>query len=150
MVNALSRFGTFSNLHYMRSATTDLDLATFTFHGASYTSKYLSFVPVENEDRNHNLLEPLTSQQQALMSSLGQNSYPFLDIAGKYYQSGAYADTVISGKTWSQIADALSNPADPVTQVIVGNANDLTATLCKVTNNQPASVCNVPAIRAIP
>ena len=51
LVNALSRFGTFSSLRYMRSAATDQNLATFTFDGSRYTSSYVSFVPIENEDQ---------------------------------------------------------------------------------------------------
>src|SRR5579875_2809834 len=58
LVNALSRFGTFSGLHYMRSAVTDGDIATVTFHGSHYTSPYIDFVGIENEDRNQNQLEP--------------------------------------------------------------------------------------------
>ena len=149
MVNALSRFGTISNLHYMRSADTDLNLATFTFVGSSYTSKYISFLPIENEDRNHNQLQALSSAQAQLLSSLGNNSYPFIDVAGAYTQSGAYGDTELSGKSWAQIAAALSNPSDPITQLLVGNANYLTATICKVTHNQPSNVCGTATIKAL-
>src|SRR5262249_21318037 len=69
LVNALSRFGTFSNLTYMRSAESDGNIATVTFHGSSYTSKYISWVGIENEDRAGQPLGSLTSQQQQLLST---------------------------------------------------------------------------------
>ena len=45
MIIALSRFGTFSNLGQTFSSSTDVDpnTPTFSFHGATYTSKYLTF-----------------------------------------------------------------------------------------------------------
>ena len=155
LVNALSRFGTFSNLHYMRSAATDQNIATFTFSGSRYSSPYLSFVPIENEDRNGNQLQSLTREQQRLLSTLGGNGYPFVDIAGQYANdaptpySGGYDPSVLSRKDWSQIAGALSNAHDPITQGIIGNANYLTAAICTATHQQPARTCNTATIRFI-
>ena len=49
MVVALSRFGTFSGLKTIHSSTTDnpANIPTWSFHGATYTSKYITFTPVE-------------------------------------------------------------------------------------------------------
>jgi hypothetical protein len=155
LVNALSRFGTFSHLHYMRSAVDEGNIATFTFHGSGYSSRYLSFVPIENEDRNRNQLQPLTPKQQQLLSTLGGNGYPFVDIAGQYANDasnaypGGFDQSVLSGKDWSQIAGALSNAHDPITQGIIGNANYLTAAICMVTHQQPGRACNTATIRHI-
>jgi hypothetical protein len=119
LVNAHGRFGRFSNLRYMRSATNDQNLATFTFHGSSYTSPYISFVPRENEDRNRNELEPINSQEQQLLSTLGDNGFPFVDIAGRYVNdaphtwSGGFDPSILSGKNWLPIAGALQNAGDP-------------------------------------
>jgi hypothetical protein len=152
LVNALSRFGSFSNLGYMRSAVTDGDISTFTFYQSGYTSKYINFVPVENEDRAHNPKQTLTSQQATLLSTLGGNGYPFLDFAGKYTYGatntypGGYNPSILSGLTWQQVASALKNPADPVTQAVIGNANYDTAALCKLTKNQPRSACGSSTI----
>jgi hypothetical protein len=155
LVNALSRFGTFSNLHYMRSAVNDQNIATVTFYGSRYSSPYLSFVPIENEDRNRNQLQPLTPEQQQLLSTLGGNGYPFVDIAGQYANdasnsyAGGFDQSVLSGKDWSQIAGALSNAHDPITQGVIGNANYLTAAICMVTHQQPGRTCNTAPIRHI-
>lgn len=157
LLNAFSRFGTFSGLTYMRSAVTDGDLATVTFHGSHYTSRYVSFVTVENADRNGNQLEALTAEQQQLFTnpSLGNSGYPFLYFDGQYANDapnsypGGYDESVLTGKSWSQIAGALSNPNDPITQGVIGNANYITAIVCKLTHNQPASACGVGAIKSI-
>ncbi len=155
LVNALSRFGAFTHLHYMRSAADDGDIATVTFYGSSYTSAYVTFTPIENEDRGQRPLQPLTDEQAQLLSTLGGNGYPFVDIAGRYANDapnsypGGYDQSVLSGKNWSQIAGALSNAHDPITQGAIGNANDLTAAVCKVTRNQPGSACATAAIQHI-
>jgi hypothetical protein len=149
MVQALSRFGTFSNLSQIRSATTDGNLATFSFYKSSYKSKYLSFVPVEAEDRNQKLLERMTSDQQALFTKYG-SGFPFLDFAGKYVQTGAgYDPTTLTGLDWQQIATQLKTPTSKVAQAILGESNNLTATICKMTNNQPSNVCLTPDITAL-
>ena len=47
---------------------------------------------------------------------------------------------------------AAKNGADPnsdVTKAIVGTANYETATICKLTNNQPANVCTASYIQQI-
>jgi hypothetical protein len=160
LVNVLSRFGTFSNLHYTRSAVDDGDLATFTFHGSSYSSAYLSFVPIEHEDRDRNILEPLTDEQQRLLATIGGNGYPFLDFAGRYANmapntyGGGYDAQLLSGRDWPQIAGVLKDAKDPLTRAIVGSANYWTAAICAVTHNQPASTCNtltiLPIARQLP
>ena len=49
MIVALSRFGSFSGLRTMHSSSTDVypNTPTWTFYKSSYTSKYLTFTPVE-------------------------------------------------------------------------------------------------------
>ena len=49
---------------------------------------------------------------------------------------------ILQGMDWQQIADTLSNSQSQVAQAIIGNANWITAGICKVTGNQPGSVCN--------
>jgi hypothetical protein len=155
MIVALSRFGTFSNLHLITSS--EGSIPTFTFYQSSYTSPYLVFTPKETLDQNQNPLESLNAQQQALLSTFDKapytnvdNSIPFLDIGGRYIQVGSgYDPSIIQSGTWSSIASALSNPTTPEAQNIVGNANYLTAALCKLTNNQPANACSAAPIPSI-
>jgi hypothetical protein len=48
---------------------------------------------------------------------------------------------VLSGLTWAQIASDLKNPDSQVAKAINGTANYITAAICKMTGNQPASAC---------
>ena len=160
MIEALSRFGTFSGLSTVHSSTTDTpsNLPTFTFHGSSYTSKYLTFTPVEMQTNvidpstgNYPVLEKPTAAQQALLtkydappyvSSADAGAIPFIYFGGKYLSVGASYDvTVLSGKSWDQIASALSDPNSAIAKAIGGTANHITAAICKMTGNQPASAC---------
>ncbi|MGN6472268.1 MAG: DUF929 family protein [Mycobacteriales bacterium] len=151
LVSALSRFGTFSNLGQIRSAVDDGNLATFTFYKSSYSSKYLSFDPVEYEDRNQKVLESISNAQKTLwFKYTGQGSFPFLYYGGKYVQTQVgYPDSDLSGLTWTQIADDLKNPSSTIAKDIIGEANLITAMVCKMTNGQPASVCSASGLSKI-
>ena len=63
MTTALSRFGSFSPLGGIHSSATDVyaNTASVTFYKSIYTSNYLTFTPVENQDVNRNLLQTPTA-----------------------------------------------------------------------------------------
>jgi len=165
MVVALSRFGTFSGLSTVHSSTTDTpsNISTFTFHGSSYTSKYLTFTPVEMQTNvqdastgQYPTLETPTAAQQALLTKYDAAPYttspgaiPFIYFGGKYVSIGASYDAqVLSGLTWAQIAADLNHPNSAVAKAIDGTANNMTAAICKMTGNQPASACT-PAVQSL-
>lgn len=141
LIQALSRFGSFSGLQQIRSS--EDNFPTFDFVNSTYTSKYLSFTPREIEDENHNRLQTMTSEQQSLFAKYsGGGNFPFVYIGGKYYFYGADLDvTVLNGLTWQQVASDLKDPSSKVAQAIDGEANYLTAALCTVTGNKPAAAC---------
>jgi hypothetical protein len=146
MAVALSRFGTFSPLRGIHSSATDVypNTATLTFYRSTYTSKYLVFTPVENQDVNHNLLQSPTAAQKALWAKYQPpgDGYPFIDIGNRWVAAVTYNPQVLQGLTWSQIAADLHSPSSPVAQGADGSANLLTAAICQITGNQPTSVCN--------
>ncbi len=152
MIVALSRFGTFTGLKTTSSSSTDVhpNTPTFTFHGATFTSDQFVFQSVEGSDRNGNPLETPTGAQQALVSKYDtQNTIPFLVIGNKFVLlQPSYSPDTLAGKSWSDIATALQNPESSEAQAILGSANQLTAAICALTSNQPATVCT-PAIQAI-
>lgn len=157
MVVALSRFGTFSGLHTVHSSSTDVypNTPTFTFYGSSYTSKYVTFTPVEEttnipQGNGYTPLQSPTAAQQALMAQYNSSgSIPFVDFGNKYTIVGASASPqVLAGKSWPTIASSLHDPASPIAQAVLGTANYMTAALCKTTNDQPATVCT-PAVTAL-
>jgi len=153
MAVALSRFGSFSPLKGIHSASDDVypNTATLTFYRSTYTSNYLVFTPVENEDVNRNLLQAPTAAQKALWVKYEPpgTGYPFIDIGNRFVAAATYDPAVLQGLTWSQIAADLHDPASPVAQGAVGSANLFTAAICKVTGNLPASVCTTAPVAAL-
>ncbi|MGI9005419.1 MAG: DUF929 family protein [Streptosporangiaceae bacterium] len=158
MAVALSRFGTFGPLKGIHSSSTDIypNTPTLTFLHQQYTSKYLTFTPVENEGEQHQQLQPVTTSQQALWvkydTTNGSQGYPFIDFGNKSVLTGPlFVPGVLKGLTWAQVASTLKNPSDSVGSNITASANYMTAAICKMTNNQPASVCKsgpIPTIEA--
>lgn len=146
MAVALSRFGSFSHLGEVYSAADDGDIASLTFHGATYTSDYLTFDANEVEDRNHNALDKLSAADTALYKAYA-TGFPFIDMAGKYLVSAMYNPELLSGLSQAQIAAALKDPNSQVAQAIVGSANVLTAKLCTLTGDKPANVCTSTGVR---
>jgi len=145
LIIALSRFGTFTGLSTTTSSSTDVypNTPTFTFHGASYASTYITFQSVEVSDRNGNPLQTASNAQQALVSKYDKaDTIPFLDLGNKYVLlKPSYKPDALAGKTWQDIATALTNPQSSESQAILGSANQLTAAICLLTSNQPSSVC---------
>jgi hypothetical protein len=153
MAVALSRFGSFTPLRGVHSSATDVypNTATLTFYGSTYTSRYLIFTPVENQDVNRNPLQATTAAQQALWAKYlpPGDGYPFIDIGNRFLAASTYNPQVLQGLSWNQIATQLHNPSSPVAQGAVGSANLFTAAICRITGNAPASVCKASPIPAI-
>jgi hypothetical protein len=155
MVNAFSRFGTFTGLKTAHSSSTDVypNTPTFTFSNAKYTSKYIDFTMVEEfGSSNGVILQQPTAAQQALATQYDQGgSIPFIDLGNKYVEVGNLSPLVpsmLTGKTWAQVAAAMNAPSSALGKALVGNANYLTAATCVLTGNQPAAACT-PAIKSL-
>lgn len=153
MIIALSRFGTFSGLRTTSSSSSDVypNTPTFSFHGATYTSQYIDFVSVEITDRDQKPLESPTPAQQALVHQYDPTgTIPFVDFGNRYSFTGAmYLPNVLSGMSWQAVADALQRLDSPQAKAVLGSANLITAAICRLTADQPASVCSSAAIQAI-
>ena len=165
MVVALSRFGTLTGLATTHSASVDgggnsevyPDTSTWTFLHAKFTSQYLTFESVEMNTNipdpstgGYTALQTPTTVQNALIdkydnapySKAQAGSIPFIDFGNKYMVVGAsYNPQVLAGKSWSQIAAALKDSSSPIAQAVDGTANYITAAICAITGNQPASAC---------
>jgi len=175
MIVALSRFGTFTGLRTIRSAALNSALAqtitdqvfpaldTWTFYGSGYTSKYLTFVPVETrsnvlvsrhanplEKNSYTALQRLTPAQQAIFAKYDNlRAVPFTDFGNRYALTGSSFDPgVLEHETWSQIAAELRNPHGIRGRSILGAVNYLTAAICQLTHDQPATACT-PAVRSL-
>jgi hypothetical protein len=170
VIVALSRFGTFTGLSTTHSAVQDgagdnepyPNTRTWSFVKARFSSKYLAFTPVETNTNipdsatgGYTELQALTKDQQATVAkydappyvpSANAGAIPFIDFGNRWMVVGAsYSPAVLQGLTWAQIAADLGHPSSPVAQGVLGTANVLTASICSMTANQPASACT-PAI----
>ena len=56
---------------------------------------------------------------------------------------------VLQGKTWDQIATAMSDPYSAIAKGVIGAANGITATICLTHQDQPANVCSLPVIKSL-
>lgn len=154
LIVALSRFGTFSNLHLMQSLTTERpEVRTFTFFGSHYSSPYVSFVPVEAfsnipSSNGFAQLQPLSAAQGDLFATYDQEgTFPFVDVANAYT---SWYSTVLPGKlagmNWTQILGSLSHPDSAAAQAVAGEAEVVTAELCSATGGRPQSACAAPLV----
>lgn len=153
LVVALSRFGSFSGVGLTRSSSTDVfpDTPTFTFHGSTYTSAVIEFLPVETGDRQGNPLETPSALQQASIAKYdSQGAIPYVSIVDRYVVVGsAVQPDSLAGKSWSDIAAQLRDPTSPVAKAILGNANYLSAAICDATSQSPTAVCNAPGLKGL-
>jgi Domain of unknown function (DUF929) len=154
LAEALSEFGTFTNLGMVHSAADDGNYASLDFYKASYTSPYLTFTSVENRDRANKSLEKLSAAQNALwvkLSPANDVGYPFIDFGNTSAIAGkAPLDPAVLGSlSQAQIAGQLNDPSSKVAQTISGGANDDIAAICQMTGNKPANVCSSSTITSL-
>lgn len=165
VVVALSRFGTFTGLTITASASDDVyaNTPTVSFHGSTYTSDVLTFQGVETSSRtrkggSYPPLDKLTDQQAQLLRKFNAAPYvdaksagaiPFIDYANQAVGAGAsFSPDLLAGRTAEQVAAALSDPGSDIARAVDGNANAITAQLCKLTGGKPATVCTSTAVTA--
>jgi hypothetical protein len=171
MTAALARFGTWSNLKITASSHVDVDPTThtFSFHGATFDSPYITFKGVEQYTNQPvsgspghytNLQDPTKEEAKILTtyssskfnpnaSTSGGISFPFLDVNnGALFSGASYDPQILAGQTWTDISGGLSDPTNPTTQAILATGNYLSATICKATRGQPGSVCTSSGVQA--
>jgi hypothetical protein len=128
VVDALSQFGTFSDLQLSQSAVTRRPLVRgITFRKASYGSPYVSF---------------------GIAKSSSGVPLPSVDVANKYADVGSPTSPAAAGGLfWTTLAGSLSRPNTAVGQAIDGTAELLTAEICESTAGVPAEVCGTAAVQ---
>ncbi|MGC8487296.1 MAG: DUF929 family protein, partial [Clostridia bacterium] len=152
---ALSRFGTFSGVRYMYSAShnpygqpeTPPDIATMTYYGSHYRSHLIAVDLVEEWSRSYHALQRLTPREVGLVDRYDQPpftypndrfSIPFIIIGGRFLWTAApYQPVVLSGYTWSGILRAIRSGSGPVAHDIFASANEYTAAICLSDGNRP-------------
>ena len=163
---ALSRFGTWSNLGNSTSSTTDVypSTPTFTFLKATFASKYVNFVSVENLSNvpspttGYTVLQNPTAAEKALLTKYDNGQYipggstgsiPFISYANQYLGSGAiFSPSAFSHTTRDAVSGILSDPTNALAQAIVTAANYQTAVICTLTKQAPTNVCTSSGVKA--
>ncbi|MBA3826032.1 MAG: DUF929 family protein [Ktedonobacterales bacterium] len=155
IVSAFSRFGTFSGLDLISSS--ESNISTFDFAKSTYTSQYVDLQAIEVLDQNSQPLHTLTAEQQKVFDTYDGPPYsptksgvPFISYGNQFVTiSSGYSPEDISGLTWDNISGTLTDPTNPIALKILGNANYLTAAVCTLTKDQPASVCKTQTTQDI-
>lgn len=132
----------------MESSSTDIypNVPTFTLENLTYSSNYISVLAYEFQDRNHQPLQSVPQNIYQLWNQLGNQSIPFIDIAGIYYQVGTPLNPgELSQHNWSFVLQSLEGYND-ISYQIYSEANLLTAEICLADGGQPAHVCDMKAV----
>ncbi|HXQ43702.1 MAG TPA: DUF929 family protein [Acidimicrobiales bacterium] len=174
LVVALSRFGTFDHLGATSSSGAEAfpGIQTFSFDGAGYRSRFVSWSAVEEYGPTLDSMVPAGfallhrpgALARALMTRYGSGpgsagtgrsgavaTLPFIDIGNRVLVEGAgigFSPGALQGVSMAQIATDLSDPTSPVAQAILGTANELTAAVCAATDETPVRVCRSAGVRA--
>jgi hypothetical protein len=157
LVMALSKFGTFTTLKGTTSsaAGTSPEIPTFSFYGATYSSKYLALVTDELEtntdvgEGEYPLLQPPTTQEMTMMKAWDRAPYttitlslPFAYVGGRFLLTTAQYDaSALSQMSFQAAASIISSGTDPVSRHAEAAAGYLVADFCSLTREQPARVC---------
>ena len=162
LIIALMKFGTFSNLHYMASSSTDVfpNTPTFSFYNATYSSNYISFIAVETQTRNKTALQIPTAFENNLFTVYNldntalppnqRGGIPFIDFANQSLTLEApELPQILQGQTWNTVLANLTATNSSDSQALVGSADLFTAQICMITNNTPSDVCNQPYVANI-
>jgi hypothetical protein len=153
LIVALSRFGSFGQLGLMQSSSTVAfpGVPTFTFWHATYSSDWLSLKTVERYSAQdltgggYTVLQAPDTREAASVAAYDTPpiTFPLLDIANHYVLVGSsFTPSVFDGLSQAQIAVDLATPTSLVTQAVVAAANEITASICAVTGQQPGAVCS--------
>ena len=155
LVAALSQFGTFSLLSLSQSATTEQPVfRSFSFHGSTYDSFYVSFDPVEltstapGAGGGYQPLDRLTPAQRTLVRTLDPaGTVPFVDVANQFTDLGATVSPApLAGLPWGLLSASLRQPKTLTGQAIAAAAAVYTAEICRATGGVPAPVCGTSAV----
>jgi hypothetical protein len=154
---ALSRFGTFHGLTTLVSRAQYeparmRSIQTISFRYSHFRSRYLTYVPIVNEDVN---MKPVQSVPPKVLRAWIRYdddafAYPFVDFGGKAVITGSsFAPSLLAKLTRKQIAADLDRPTWRVAKAIDGTANQMTAAICLMTNEKPRKVCDSKTISTI-
>jgi len=135
IVRSLQKFGQWEGLRQTISAARDeqyLNLPTYDFTKATYTSSHIEFVPREIKDREFKPLQkPLKTEEKLLRKFNPKKEIPFLLIGGRFMQIGSgFPPKIFIGHTFRQTETELKKTESEIRKTIDEEANIISALLC--------------------
>jgi thiol-disulfide isomerase/thioredoxin len=157
LVEATSRFGKWSGLRELRSREGQdyfPALATYDLSQATYRSDYISIRHKEVATVEGDPLQKLGSFEEGLVNGYDKlGSVPFLFAAGppgRYTVELGFSPGLLDGQSFVSLRKEVTAGAPtPAVEAIDGQADAITALICKLDGRQPASVCVKESIPAL-
>lgn len=149
IVRALQKFGQWVGLKQTISAARDepyLNLPTYDFTGATYTSPHIEFTSREVKDREFKPLQKLLKADEKLVHKHDpRKEIPFLLIAGRFAQVGSgFTPKIFIGHTFRQTETELKKIESEIRKTIDDEANIIAALLC--VSGLPPEVCKETSV----
>ncbi len=144
IVRALQKFGQWDGLKQTISAARDepfLNLPTYDFSKATYTSPNIEFASREVKDRDFKPLQKLLKTEEKLVRKFNPGKeIPFLLIGGRFMQVGSgFTPKIFIGHTFRQTETELKKMESEIRKTIDDEANIISALMC--VSGLPPEVC---------
>ena len=144
IVRSLQKFGQWDGLKQTISAARDepfLNLPTYDFTKATYTSPHIEFVARELKDREFKPLQKLLKTEEKLLRKFNpKKEIPFLLIGGRFSQIGSgFTPKIFIGHTFRQTETELKKVESEIRKTIDDEANIISALLC--VSGLPPELC---------
>jgi len=144
IVRALQKFGQWSDLTQTMSAARDepfLNLPTYDFTEATYTSSHIEFVARELKNREFKPLQKLLKTEEKIVRKFNpQKEIPFLLVGGRFMQLGAgFTPKIFIGHTFRQTETELKKAESEIRKTIDAEGNIIAALLC--VSGLPPELC---------
>jgi hypothetical protein len=157
LVEATSRFGEWNGLGELSSRSGQdffPSLATYDLTRATYTSDYLNVRHTEVATVDGEPLQKLGSFEEGLVDEYDTlGSVPFLFASGppgRYTVELGFSPNLLTGQSFASLRKGVAADAPtPAVEAIGGQADAITALICKLDGRQPASVCAKGSIPAL-
>lgn len=144
VVRALQKFGQWEGLKQTMSAARDepfLNLPTYDFTEATYTSSHVEFMARELRDREFKPLQKLLKTEERLVRKFNpEKEIPFLLVGGRFMQIGAgFTPKIFIGHTFRQTETELKKAESEIRKTIDAEGNIVAALLCA--SGLPPELC---------
>ncbi|HUK26833.1 MAG TPA: DUF929 family protein [Candidatus Acidoferrales bacterium] len=148
IVRSLQKFGQWEGLKQTISAARDepfLNLPTYDFTQATYTSPHVEFVSREIKDRDFRPLQKLLKTEEKLIQKFNPSEeIPFLLVGGRFTQIGSgFTPKIFIGHTFRQTETELKKIESEIRKTIDDEANIISALLCL--SGLPPEICKETA-----